>query len=194
MGLPFVRPGVGDLQNPSWWDRFFRDVRIAPDNESVSTEKIQDEAVTNAKLRDSGPHSVIGRASATPGAPADISASAERHFLVRRPAGVQFAAIEDADIPSTIARDTEVTAAQSAAEGTAASALAAHVAAPDPHPGYLTPAEGNAAYDAIGAAAAVLAYLPTVGGDYADDTAAAAGGIAIGRLYHTAGAVKIRRT
>jgi hypothetical protein len=34
--------------------------------------------------------------------------------------------------------------------------LDAHVAAVDPHPGYLTPAEGNAAYDAIGAAAAAV--------------------------------------
>lgn len=72
--------------------------------------------------------------------------------------------------------------------------ISAHVAAVDPHPGYLTPAEGNAAYDAIGAAAAVLAYLPTVLGDYADDSAAAAGGVAVGRLYHTSGAVKIRLT
>ena len=40
------------------------------------------------------------------------------------------------------------------AAGTATAAIAAHEAAPDPHPGYLTPAEGNAVYDAIGAAAA----------------------------------------
>lgn len=35
--------------------------------------------------------------------------------------------------------------------------LDAHAAAADPHPGYLTPAEGNAAYDALGAAAAAVA-------------------------------------
>lgn len=34
--------------------------------------------------------------------------------------------------------------------GAAAAAVAAHVAAADPHPGYLTPAEGNAAYAAAG--------------------------------------------
>lgn len=39
----------------------------------------------------------------------------------------------------------------------ATAAIAAHVAAGDPHPQYLTSAEGNAAYDAIGAAAAAQA-------------------------------------
>lgn len=38
----------------------------------------------------------------------------------------------------------------------AASAVAAHVALSDPHPQYLTPAEGNTAYDAIGAAASAV--------------------------------------
>lgn len=51
--------------------------------------------------------------------------------------------IPDAQIPAGIARDAEVTAA-----------LNAHTAAADPHPGYLTPAEGNAAYEALGAVAA----------------------------------------
>lgn len=44
------------------------------------------------------------------------------------------------------ATDTELSAA-----------IAAHEAAGNPHPGYLTPAEGDAAYDAIGAAAAAQA-------------------------------------
>ncbi len=39
-----------------------------------------------------------------------------------------------------------------------AAALAAHIAAVDPHPQYLTPAEGNAAYDPLGAAAAAQAF------------------------------------
>lgn len=39
---------------------------------------------------------------------------------------------------------------------TAAGDLAAHLAASDPHPQYLTPAEGAAAYDALGAAAAAV--------------------------------------
>ena len=47
------------------------------------------------------------------------------------------------------------------AAGTAAAAISAHEDAADPHPGYLTPAEGNAAYDATGSAAAVQAALTT---------------------------------
>lgn len=39
-----------------------------------------------------------------------------------------------------------------------------------------------------------VAKLAKVGTDYADDTAAAAGGVAIGALYHHAGAVKVRLT
>ncbi len=45
------------------------------------------------------------------------------------------ALIADADIPAAIARDSEVTAA-----------VAAHVAAVDPHPTYLTQAEGDGRY------------------------------------------------
>lgn len=48
---------------------------------------------------------------------------------------------------------------QAAAEATAASALSAHVAAGDPHPVYLTATEGNAAYDALGAASTVNSAL-----------------------------------
>lgn len=54
--------------------------------------------------------------------------------------------------------DVVLTAASVGAEpaGTASSAVGAHVAAPDPHPQYLTPAEGNAAYDALGAASSAI--------------------------------------
>jgi len=54
--------------------------------------------------------------------------------------------VPDAQISALIARDTEVTAA-----------INAHVALPDPHPQYLTSAEGNAAYEAFGAVAAHVA-------------------------------------
>lgn len=47
----------------------------------------------------------------------------------------------DSQIPASIARDTEV-----------AAAITAHAALTDPHPQYLTPAEGNAAYASLGAA------------------------------------------
>ena len=41
---------------------------------------------------------------------------------------------------------------------------------------------------------ALTSQLPTVAGDYANDIAAAAGGILVGGMYHTAGVVKIRLT
>ena len=60
----------------------------------------------------------------------------------------------DGDIPATIARDAEVAAAYSPLAHThayeAAGAVAAHAAAGDPHPTYLTAAEGNAAYATTG--------------------------------------------
>lgn len=57
---------------------------------------------------------------------------------------------------TTLGLGTAATEASSAfdAAGTAASAVAAHVAAGDPHPVYLTASEGNAAYEVAGAVAA----------------------------------------
>lgn len=57
-----------------------------------------------------------------------------------------------ARIDPTIATDAEV-----------AAAVATHAGLADPHPGYLTPAEGNAAYDALGAAAAAQAASDPAG-------------------------------
>jgi hypothetical protein len=39
---------------------------------------------------------------------------------------------------------------------------------------------------------ALSGALPTVAGDYANDTAAAAAGVALGKMYHTEGAAKLR--
>ena len=43
------------------WDQWSRTVPVAPDPESVTTVTVADKAVTNTKLRDSQPASVIGR-------------------------------------------------------------------------------------------------------------------------------------
>jgi len=43
-------------------------------------------------------------------------------------------------------------------------------------------------------ASGTIAIAPTVAGNYANDTAAAAAGIAVGQMYHTSGTVKIRLT
>jgi len=50
---------------------------------TVATAGIDDNAVTNAKLRDSSPLSVIGRASNTTGDPADIVAGSDGQVLLR---------------------------------------------------------------------------------------------------------------
>lgn len=62
-----------------------------------------------------------------------------------------------ANLETTTGAQSKADLAEANAEATAATALAAHVAAADPHPVYLTAAEGNAAYDALGAAAAAAA-------------------------------------
>jgi hypothetical protein len=136
------------------FDRWARDVEVAPDDGTVGTSKLADAAVTDPKLasnaatnrvlRDSAANSVVGRSAATPGDPADI-AIANNQFLGTRSNVTGSFALVDADIPPTIARDTEITAA-----------IAAHVAALDPHTQYLTAAEGNAAYQPLSAALAQI--------------------------------------
>lgn len=74
------------------------------------------------------------------------TAVAAEATLARNADNLTSGTVADARIASTIARDSEVT-----------SAITTHEAAGDPHPGYLTAAEGAAAYDAIGAAAAAQA-------------------------------------
>lgn len=66
-------------------------------------------------FRNSGGLSVIGRSANSVGAPADILALSNGHYLRRQGDVVDFGAIDDADIPATIARDAEVTAAIAAA-------------------------------------------------------------------------------
>jgi hypothetical protein len=59
----------------------------------------------------------------------------------------------DADLPAGLARDAEVAAAYAPIHGhpyEASGAVATHAAAADPHPGYLTPVEGDAAYATTG--------------------------------------------
>lgn len=110
-------------QNAAELDRLFRNVDL-PANE-----------VDNSQLRDSIGCSVIGRSANSTGSPADIQATATGQYLRRSGDVLGFGEILESDIPSTIARDSEVT-----------TAIANHVLAADPHPGYLTQAEGDARY------------------------------------------------
>lgn len=169
------------------WARFFRETSVTPSTDSVGTDQILsgaitepkmaddsvstralvDNAVDNARLRDSAARSVIGRGGATSGDPEDLVASADTHVLVRHAGVVAFSALADADIPSTIARDTEVT-----------SAISTHEAAGDPHPGYRlesanvpwTEVSGKPIYSGTGSPESVVSasvgslYLRTDGG------------------------------
>lgn len=66
------------------------------------------------EFRDFSAVSVLGRSANSTGAPAEIAAASNGHYLRRIADAVGFGAIADSDLPSTIARDSEVTAAISA--------------------------------------------------------------------------------
>jgi len=157
--MPLRAPQVYP-DNQRSFDQWTRNVQVTPDNGSVTTITVADKAITDPKLRDSQPCSVIGRNVNSPGTPSDIVSPADDRFLVRRSGALAFGTIGDSDIPDTLARDTEVaagdaavTTAFQAADATvasnAAAALAAHVAAADPHPVYLTQTEGDARYSQL---------------------------------------------
>jgi len=144
------------------WDNYLREVPVIPDPGSVDAEQLKPNSVTDTKLRDSEGCSVVGRAVNTSGDPGDIQATSDDRILIRRAGTLQFTILTDADIPDTIARDDEVTnalgayaTAVSVASGIA-DAITDHEAAVDPHPGYLTPAEGNAAYQPLTAALGLI--------------------------------------
>jgi hypothetical protein len=70
--------------------------------------------------------------------------------LARNADNLTSGTVADARIAATIARDSEVTSAISTHEGLA-----------DPHPGYLTPAEGNAAFQPVDSDLTAIAALTT---------------------------------
>jgi hypothetical protein len=141
-------------KDPAEWDRFFRETPVTPSTDSVdgssikdgavsepkladdavSTRTLADNAVNDVRLRDSNGCSVIGRSANTTGDPADIIVL-DGQFLGRRSNVLGSYALVESDIPNSIARDTEVSAA-----------ITAHEGAPDPHPGYLTQTEADARY------------------------------------------------
>lgn len=59
----------------------------------LTTENIENNAITNIKLRDSDAYSVIGRAGSTSGDPADIVAGTAQHVLKRGTSGLEFGQI-----------------------------------------------------------------------------------------------------
>lgn len=114
-------------------------------------------------------------------------------------------AADAAQVAATASATVLAGSAQTGAEATAAAGLAAHVAAPDPHPGYTTAAELASAIAAHEAASDPHpGYLTQTEGDArylqltltlvnaVDDAAAAGGGVAVGHLYRNGSVVMIR--
>jgi hypothetical protein len=120
------------------WGRYLASLVITPDPGTITNDNFANRAAA----------SVMGRAASTPGTPADIVAGADRRVLIRRSGVLQFDGLEVADLPSTVATESEMAAADTVVASTAAAALAAHAAAADPHPGYTTAAELSAAITA----------------------------------------------
>jgi hypothetical protein len=160
-----------NIKDQADWDRWARNVPIEPDAGSTGSEQIKDgavstpkiadlavtepkianEAVSNDKLRLSNALSVIGRATSTNGAPADISAPATNTFLARRGSQLTFDSFVESDIPPELARSTDVAT-------DIAAAIAVHEGAPDPHLQYLRTDDAAAQYQPL---AAVLTMLHT---------------------------------
>lgn len=68
---------------------------------TVAVGDVADDAITNAKLRDSAGVSVIGRAANTTGDPADIIAAADGQFLSRAAGALSFRAPTAAEVTNT---------------------------------------------------------------------------------------------
>jgi hypothetical protein len=94
----------------------------------TDTRTPTDASVTDAKVATGAAISLAKTADSTAGGGRLALTTAERSKLTNAPV------------------DTTTALAGKENTGVAAAAVAAHVAAADPHPGYLTPAEGNAAY------------------------------------------------
>lgn len=153
MGLRSFKTIPQTLQE---WDKFFRGALIEPSNDSVGSDQLKQNAVTNAKLRDSLANSVIGRASGSAGDPSDIPIGTNE-FLVNRAGILGSGALEEPDIPAEIARDADVTVEIAAAIDGAITDLKAES---DPFPVYMTAAEVTAATNALNIASGI--YTPSL--------------------------------
>lgn len=117
-----IRPFTFVPRNLREWSNYLNQASVTADADSVTHEQIEPSAAL----------SVLGRASGSTGSIADIAASGDGQFLGRRSGVLGFVALQDSDIPATIARDTEVDAA-----------VTAHVAAADPHTQYAQEGTGT---------------------------------------------------
>ena len=91
--------------------------------QTIATAELENNAVDDAKLRDSAATSVIGRSAGTTGDPADVAATADGQVLRRAAGALGFGAVDladtdavtgllpDANIAASISRDSESVAA-----------------------------------------------------------------------------------
>jgi len=101
--------------NQREWDAWTRSQIVTPDPDSVTTPTIQDKQVTYAKFQDVPPVTVLGNQHSTLQSVGSITAGADNRFLASRSGALVFDVLADTDIPSSIARDAEVTSAISTA-------------------------------------------------------------------------------
>lgn len=148
-----------------------------PQNADPSRFSVADWSRASRKARTSPSNASVTPAALAPDTTAYITGTADAAATAKADAAKAAAIAESGATAETLAASAEANAISAGAD-----ALAAHVAAADPHPGYLTQPEGDARYP----------HGPL--SDFADDTAAAGGGIAVGSFYRTGSAVKIRVT
>jgi hypothetical protein len=103
-----------DLQSPSFMGKVLDQAKTTVTNETITDDSFAPRTG----------NTVIGRATNSAGKPADIGL-APNQFLANRSGTIVGTTIADTDIPATIARDTEITAA-----------IATHTGLADPHTQY----------------------------------------------------------
>lgn len=113
--MPLAKGSQHYPTNQREWDAWSRNVPVTPDPASVGTIELKDGQVTYSKFQTIAPVTIVGNLNATAQAPGPITAGADNRFLARRSGLLTFDVLADVDIPSTLARDTEVTAAITAA-------------------------------------------------------------------------------
>lgn len=172
--MPLKPPGF-PLQTQADWDRYCRATPVVPDTNSVTTVIVADKAITDAKLRDSAPASVIGRLANTVGQPGDIVSNTDNTFLARRSGGLSYTTLVDADIPGTIAREADITAA-----------FVAFEALTDPLTQYLNNARGDARYQKLPLTASATYDPPSLAAGTGVTTTVGVTGAAMGN-YVTVG-------
>ena len=114
---------------------------------------IANDAVSNAKLADVATATIKGRATAGAGDPEDLTAAQVRALI-----NVADAATANSPDATLLARAnhtgsqaaTTISDFAAAADARVSAGVATHEAAGDPHPQYLTAAEANAAFSALG--------------------------------------------